>query len=256
MLGKLIKYEFKETYLPMVIGYGALLITALILKLMPRDSAQNQFLSGLSNFIGGVYAIIFVVLFVITLIVILRRFHVSLLSSEGYFNFSLPVRASEHIGAKLIVGIIYNCATGAAAFLSIAIMTGSEQFGVMISEISKLLSDAQGQFTPVIVESILFVLIGIAVMILIFYFSMSIAQLFDHHRVLASILTFFAVSIVINIIFSVGLYGIINNIVNSVTFDIKMVENILGSSILLNAGIGAVLFFVTDWLLSKHLNLE
>ena len=98
MTGKLMKYEMRSmlrTFLPL---WGAILVVALL----NRCTLQIE---SLRDWLGGVPAILMMVLYVIAIIAIaivalvfmIQRFYNGMLKDEGYLMFTLPVKTSQLI---------------------------------------------------------------------------------------------------------------------------------------------------------------
>ena len=98
MLGKLIKYEFKATGRILLPLYGALLVFALINRLLFRSSLDetinNTFgtIGGIANILSVfAYGCTMAAVFVVTFFVIVQRFYKNILGDEGYLMNTLPV---------------------------------------------------------------------------------------------------------------------------------------------------------------------
>lgn len=58
---------------------------------------------------------LFMAAFVLTLIIQIQRFSKNLLGDEGYLMFTLPASVSQHITAKLVVAVLLDVLSVAAA---------------------------------------------------------------------------------------------------------------------------------------------
>ena len=107
MLGKLIKYEFKETYKFFMIMYGLLILFSFMSGL------------GLSKLYGSDFKTLSIVLFglvfffcgsisrIVTYIMIMRRYYVHMLKDQAYLTHTLPVKMSHRLIAMLLVDIVW-----------------------------------------------------------------------------------------------------------------------------------------------------
>ena len=119
MFGKLIKYEWKAMIRAMLPVYGATVAISLINGIALNSDLfkeiqglgligdYSNILYSLAEFIqfllAVLYVVMFVGLFVMTLIVTVRRFWNGLLKEEGYLMFTLPVKTSSLALSKAVV---------------------------------------------------------------------------------------------------------------------------------------------------------
>ena len=117
MLRKLFKYEFKATsrvFLPM---YGIFLVLMVLARFFYLGQNEalfgNSILSGLSVFLVTLIVIAaFTAVWVVTLVLTIRRFWQNLLGREGYLSHVLPVESWEHVLTKLVTGVVWTiCST-------------------------------------------------------------------------------------------------------------------------------------------------
>ncbi len=123
MLGKLLRHEMKATSRVFLPFFGVLLVFAGINKLfLELGFFQKQglnFVAGMSMF---TYVILVLAIFVLTYVVMIQRFYKNLLGDEGYLMFTLPVKPSSHILAKLFVSTLWMVLAFVAFFLSLMIL--------------------------------------------------------------------------------------------------------------------------------------
>ncbi|HOQ75386.1 MAG TPA: hypothetical protein PK369_02300 [Thermoclostridium sp.] len=198
MLGKLIKYELKatgRTFLPL---YAALLVFAAVTKLTYLLSDSGDNIPAVISLI--LYIIILTGMFVMTFVVMIQRFYKNLLSDEGYLMFTLPVETWKHITSKLLVSVIWNIGSIAAAILSIVILSIDDIIsGEMKTELS---IDIAGSTTALaLFELILACIAGMVFGILIIYASIAWGHLSKRHRIMASIGAFLALATFSQIMF-------------------------------------------------------
>ncbi|MGN0194572.1 MAG: hypothetical protein ACI39G_05630 [Pseudoramibacter sp.] len=258
MLGKLMKYEFKETWLPMVIAFGLLCILGGIGAIAMHVSPQ----AAVSEIFTVLYVIALIVVAVLVLVWIVKRFYDNLLSKQGYLTMTLPANAWEQVGAKLLTGLIWMIALMAVMMISISFFfVGSETFS--FSKMTSAEWDTLWQMFhqyhvgTLMFEVFLSVVVGAATSLLTFYFAMAVGQLVNRHRKLLSVGVWIAIFIVIQVL---GIQFIL--MWGKLSADWAMSQNLLnvGSYIVIStvveAIIGALLYIGTAWLLDRHLNLE
>lgn len=235
MLRKLLKQEFRATARVMLPLYLVTFVLALAVRLVLLLS-QNQVLLDsvggrtLRAILLGVSVTAFVVAtiatFLAALIQAVLRFRSNLLGDEGYVMFTLPVSTHQLVWAKLITSVVW--------FL-----------GAAVIDVLALLA-------------LLFV-VGCLVLCLNFYAPLAIGHSFARHKLLWSVVFFFAIQIVIQIIG--GVFGLIAlPHLWSVNFNFMTAaaaaHAMMWSSILVTAIYGAILYGVTLYMLRKRLNLE
>ncbi|PKM87703.1 MAG: hypothetical protein CVU87_09105 [Firmicutes bacterium HGW-Firmicutes-12] len=266
MLSKLLKYEIKATgriFLPLFL---ALLIFALITRLISPLGPEEWNTTAIISMI--IYIIIMVGMFVTTLIMMIQRFYKNLLSDEGYLMLTLPVKPWKHIVSKLLVSMFWVVTSGIVAITSILIIT------LEIGEITKLamqfriiyhqaLADLGPSIYLLAFEIIIGILIGLASCILIVYASIAIGHLFSQHKMLASFGAFIGLTTLSQIFFMLisivpGNFYFPNIHITSHDFIgmQTLIQLAVAYGIILTGLLCAAYFAVTNFILSKRLNLE
>ncbi|MSS19276.1 hypothetical protein [Pseudoramibacter porci] len=265
MLGKLIKYEFKESWQPMVIVFGLLLGVALIDGIAMRIGSRIELFA-------DVMAVIFVLLIgvagVLVVVWTVKRFYDNLLSDQGYMTMTLPASAAEQVGAKLIVSLVWILAYAAAVLLSLGLLfVASGGYAEVVRQ--GISSDFQ-QFQTSVAQYHLWVsfwlylvsaVVSLAETILTVYFAMAVGQLVHRHRGLLSVATWIAIFVVEQICsfrIMYTMFGNMNTIVSTTDFS-KVVAafnqfGVIG--LVITLAVGAIWFIGTSWILDRHLNLE
>ena len=106
MLGKLLRQEFCATYRPFLLLYGA---TVLMVALMFVSFQIPQAVVG--AFLMVALMLLSLVLLVLTVVLVAKRFHTNFYGSQGYLMFALPVPAWKLLLAKLIPAILWVSAS-------------------------------------------------------------------------------------------------------------------------------------------------
>lgn len=264
MLRKLMKYEFKSTgrtFLPL---YGALLASALMTRLMmwgESNAALNN--AFLYNLLSGLVVVLFVAMlvatFVVTLVVILQRFAKNLLGEEGYLSMTLPVKPWQHILSKAIVAVCWYFASWVAAILSFLVLMWN-RFVIrdLLRGIVWFFTEIQwdGQTVLLLFEVFLLGLVSIFCSILLMYASMSLGQLSNRSRKMASFGFFLALSLATEFIL-----GIVGRCFSDL-FTVHWMSHPYGVHTLLWFFIGltslfsAAYFVISNYMLTRKLNLE
>lgn len=274
MLGKLFKYEFSATgriFLPM---YAALLVMSVIARIFYTSNIRSDIATML---ITMLLVMLFTAVWVVTLVIIVRRFWSNLLGREGYLMNVLPVNPWEHVLAKTVtsgVWVIAGMIVSTAAFL-IMLFGLSEladvDWRVFFSDFSKFISylrdeNLAGPAVLAIVQFVLLMVVCSFEFVLTAYAAMCIGQLANNHRTLASIGAYFGLDIVQSLITNLANEGGYFNIVSMVPSGTDYTEyarrslvstnQFMALLLLLTAAICAAMFFVSSILLKKKLNLQ
>ncbi len=266
MLSKLLKYEIKATARAFLPLYVVLLAFAVIQKVISLLNANNWDAPQIISM--ALYMTIMVGIFVMTLVVMIQRLYKNLLSDEGYLMFTLPTKPWKHITSKLLVSMMWTAASGVVAIISIIIIACDEIFkGDFVQEVVGAIGKFFEYFGATsilfIVEILLAIIIGLASSVLIIYASIALGHLFNRHRVLASLGAFLVLNTVSQIIFTIvsiipGTKFLPEHL--SSTSDFHAMEAsfhlIMWYGIVFFAILAACYFIVTNYILSKRLNLE
>ena len=288
MLGKLLKYEFRATariFLPM---YALLLVMSAVARLIygaQMNEAQGVLLNLLTVVVTVAVIGLLVAVSVVTLILICRRFWNNLLGREGYLMNVLPVSSTEHVWSKLIAAAVWTIASTVISVVSLYIMlSGFVKIGSfrdlweLLRTAGEVLREygAAGQARLLLCQGILFILLVLLVNVLRIYAAMSIGQLANKHRIWASTGAYFGIGIAESILYSrvfilrafhytgAKIAGGMQFELNTdalETFDdlrtaLPVINTELAWMLALTLVFCAALFFVTQWLLKKHLNLQ
>jgi hypothetical protein len=260
MLGKLLKYELKETWRLMAVSYLAIIACALVSRLALLIPGTLG--SIIQTIFQSLYGILFVVVPILLLVMIVKRFYDNLLGSQGYLTMTLPVHPAEHIGAKLLSTIIWIFTTAIVlpATLFIIVPDLMPRHFLTAAEIAGLFHTiGRYHLTLPVVEGVLLMLFGLATSILMFYLAMAIGQLVNRHRGALSVFAYIGISIVLEIL------GLVSAVHYSDHFEIsvltaaqarQMTPVYLGVLLLIQVLFFALFFGLTTWLLNRHLNLE
>lgn len=272
MLGKLMKHEFKALgryFLPMFVFLVVLTpIFSLIIRATDWTSDEFGIMAALSTmsiigFVFMVYALI-----VAASILIVIRFYRTTATSEAYLTFTLPASPDQILISKWLVATIWQIL--AAIILAICIVAMVLICGLCTpSELIKYI----GEFFDIIISSpetiginltafvllpILF-LVSALVSTLQYYCCVMIGQLFNEHRVLASIGVYVVMYLILQVISTIVMIpvqlGMMNamenaaNAANSVTIVFLVT---IGLQLIL----GVVYYIVTSFIMKKKLNVR
>ena len=257
MLGKLLKYDFRAMWKQFSIIWLAALVIALINRFtLPFNTkgglvANNELVAviTMSVFVGVLCA-----MFVVAMVFVLTRFYKGLLGDEGYLMHTLPVQTWQLILSKLICALAVTILNVVVSMLAMVLMMPidwTDLFDVIMWQ--RLVQGLAQQPDAILylVEFFLMVIMAMALMIAVVYLSMAIGHLFHRRRIFMSVVAFFAIDIVGNIVLTLlantGLAYEITTLGGHLSFWIGIV---------LLAIPAVVLFLATSYILKNRLNLE
>ncbi len=140
MIGKVFKYEFKSGTRIILPLYGAMIVLALICGISFSDALYELSNTTFKATVGSIFGCTFFAAFLITLVVIEKRFKKGMLEEEAYLNFSLPVTMTEHIIGRLLTFSVWFLMYVAASFVScIMFMLCNIEWKDFASELSDFL---------------------------------------------------------------------------------------------------------------------
>lgn len=275
MLDKLLKYETKATARILLPLYLVLLAYAAIHKLISVLSPNRWQAPEVISFI--LYIMILVGIFVVTLVIIIQRFYKNLLTDEGYLMFTLPTKTWKHITSKLLVSMLWSVVSGIVGIISVLIIVYEDFFTAeTMNAISKGFNELFQYFHAsgviFIIEGLVAIIVGLACNILLVYASVAVGHLFNKHRILASLGAFVAISTVTQILATILSILPMNLLLpyfktlDDVNMHINSIEQLARVSTFIHsfmwimiiavALVSAAYFAITNYVLSRRLNLE
>ena len=266
MLGKLIKHEWKAVSKPLIIMHLALILMAVIGKILLSIKVLKQ-ADLLWATLLMVYILSVIAVGIGTQIYLAVRFYKNMYTDEGYLSFTLPVKPWEHIFSKTLISFIWILIDGIAIILSIFILVMYKGMGTeFIQEFSEMIEVFSGEGVNMVVLTIRMLLSGILSLVsipLMYYFSISIGQLFNTHKMIASVVVYFITTNVIQVISAVVSALLMKN-VSYMEEEIVTSQSMMGGFFngIIDLGIlGSILmcvgfWLVTNYIMNKRLNLE
>lgn len=278
MLGKLINHEFRATRRVMLPLLAAVLLLAALAgysAVMLDGEVEYKILDVLFLLLLIGFVVCVIAICVMCVVMMIERFYKNLLGREGYLMFTLPVSVDALVWAKLIVSFTWFVVTGLALMFAMLIMgTVSAAVALDAETISRLWQGivdltelmGAGNIAGYAAELIVLFFVTSCALCLKFYLAMAIGQCFANRKLLWSVAAFFAISIAMSLLSTLG--GSI-----LVSFDFNTVLDSLFSSMsnmqaaktsvhlafvgmaVLGAVQGAIYYIPTTLLLKKKLNL-
>ena len=290
MLKKLFKHDFRalsRTLFPLQIGIlGGGLVATILSALSIRLSESSWASANGSNLLKGLLLAVSVTSAVligvaimaslfVTLIFICYHFYRSFLSDEGYLTFTLPVKTSELLWSKLLVGMVWMLINGVVVMIALLIFSvfGTTTNTLINMEVlnafrmffTDLLPQA-AQYISIplmIVEVIVISILALAAQLLQVYFAIIVGgQVAKKHRILAAIGMYLLINMGVGIISSVFMSfvtfgeGAMSLALNSAQEVGTFMTTIFGWYGVLFAGLSVLFFLISKSILKKNLNLQ
>ena len=265
MLTKLLKHDLRGTgriMVPVWVGSTALAVLASIMSCFYRSYQWDDRhpLSILTDLFGLTAVLCMMALLLVCVFVCARRFY-DLLGDAGYVYFTLPVKPWQHIASRLLNALVWTVGTLLVLVLQMVLMSGSMN-GSVIFSMDFNPGTAIGWRALYGTELVLLMLESFAVGYLVLYLCMAIGAQWLQHRLLASVVTYFVLSFAGQVLMmaTIGLtFRHLTKTVDAVNTvfqqnPLSTIAAILGGILLILAAIGAILWAVTQYFISKKLN--
>ena len=271
---KLMKHEFRATgrimiplcLLTLVAAVGGNLATRQLLE------ADNDLLNVLGVLLMGAFAVAIAAVCIMSVVVMVQRFYKNLLQDEGYVMLTLPVSVHQHIWAKMLVSTVWFAATAATVALAFFVLVyelGTVEdifyvFSIIFRDLLEL--DAWTMFNGAVFGAELVVLLLLAAFsaCLEFYSALAIGHSFSNHKMLLSIVFFFAINAAFSVVGSGFMMAVnvtpfpemVSGLLAHSGGAMRMTHLMLGGITVLALVQGVVYYFLTYIPLTRRLNLE
>ncbi len=261
MLGKLLKYDFKamlKTILPLWIVAIAVSVFFGIFNKMEIESDIAR------ATLTAVLFAVFVAIIVINVMLVIQRFWNGLLKDEGYLMFTIPTSPRMLILSKAISATVISIITGIVAYICVMIIMVLYMVDFndsVFSDMVNILTNLSGKEILTVLLFVLAMIVGAIERIYEFYAAMSLGQLGNKNRFLASVGFFLVINIVIsmvtNTISSVfGMTSVWGEMMSGDLLTLNTFNSIVGVSIIFGIIVTIILHIMTEYMLTKRLNLE
>lgn len=280
MLGKLLKDEFKSYYMPLGITFLAGIIFTIFMKIicmLPYQAEVKEVVQGLSFYL---YYFVIMMIGVAAMVFVIIRFYSTTVGDRGYLTWTLPVKTSTQIWAKLIGGMLWKIIASIGILLLFFIFLVGKywviwdafEMDVTLNEadiyvLSEGIKELLGMFKPEYLIPMFLVLITILIYQimpqLLIYFCIAIGQLFGKWRIVASVGCYFIIMIVMEILMIAGVAIMTVGGVSAASVGffenmsvVGIINFVLGIMIVVGMILSVVFFMLTNMIFKKHLNLE
>lgn len=281
MLGKMLSYDMRALARPLILLHIAVMIVGFICCVAgvfgyssyENENAFDRLAPDISSAIMGMAVVIIgfcmLLMFcaaVATFILVLVRFYRNLFTDEGYLTLTLPLTASQQLMSKVLAGIIWmliDAVVILACMSLFAVTSGgfdpaypTDTFPVWVLQAgSGGLSALASEATDIV--SIAFLWIGTIVQmlftLLLAYASFCLGSTAASKHKLAAGIGIFIGSWTVYSMLS-GIFGVVFSLTSFVDFELtlRIVEMV---NQFLEVGIIVACWFVSIWVLNRHVNL-
>ena len=188
MLRKLMKYDFLAMSKQLFPIYIAMFVMTAIFSLMVKLNFDNGLVFGLCTalYVAAIFASIFG-----TMRCVIVRFNSGLLNDEGYLSFSLPVKTSTHIIAKVLNAIVWSIMEGLALFimgLIASLIVGSiQEVAEFFYELFSLLRIENMDLIISLLRVLVIIVLNLISSICLVYLAIAIAHLVGKYKLVVAI---------------------------------------------------------------------
>lgn len=250
MLRKLLKYDFRANMKIFLFVWPAIIVFALIERLAISADLEGRVAVVLISTTTFIFVLAVIAACVFALIISIYRFYGGLLRDEGYLMFTLPVKPWQLIVSKFITAFVTVLVTIVLSILSMLFLfDGIDGFFEIARIILRRLDLPTGKL---LAQVIAIILLSMCTSLLQIYISCSVGHLAKKHRILFSVLVYFGINIVLEII---NITALVMGVSTSI-HETLSVSGALWITIAEQLVLCAVYFFTSERLLRKHLNLE
>ena len=265
MLGKLLKHEFRATGRIMWVLYAAMLALSLGSHFAMRymdEPHSALILRILATLVTVLWVLALMFGAVMTVVLMVQRFYKNFLTDEGYLMFTLPTGIPSMIFSKLIVSVVWVIVTILVMLLGVCLAVADSSLLQAAADFLRegiRMASAEVTFNvaAMLLEIALVVIVGMACSMLEFYAAMSLGYGFTGHKALWSVVSYFVISVVFQLIGSVMLVAMPGGMIRW----FSSLEPMQGFHVTMcfaaaaELAAGAALYVVTWLNLKKRLNL-
>jgi hypothetical protein len=260
MLGKLVKYEFKATSRILIPLYIVLLFMSIINRFAFFMDDSNIVMKVVKPILIATYVLFIVATLAVTIFFMIIRFYKNYFSDEGYLMFTLPSKTHELIVSKLILTLFWIVISLAVIFLSVFIISPSENWPTIIFEFKQLIANMQKQFGSnyvlVSIEFIMMILLGGTLNILMVYTSIAVGQMISKYRIIGSFVAYAIIYTGMQILLLIVLAVVSLIFKENITTFLESPQAVFPAVLVVLAIASSGFFFTTNNIFKRRLNLE
>lgn len=266
MLGKLLKYDFKDLmkiYFPISIFLIAYSIFGALFLDYPSLISESPNKTPLIAMLKGAAIVVFVIVLiaygVITFVLILNNFYKKMVTEQGYLTHTLPVKTSTVIFSKIISSTVLTILSAIVIFGCVCIFFNIWYFLSQTSvDIIAVINEIPGWNNIYFFIFALVIVLGIVYQITMIYLAIAFGQLFPNHKILGAIISYIGIYFVYQIVGLIFAFTVLNSsVMNAETitsmtqFHPFFIYGIVCSTVTI-----IIQTFLTHYLFKNKLNLQ
>ena len=278
MLGKLFKYEFKNTAKVMLAIYGVLVFTTLLVSIGSSMKAMQGvnltdvppvvelfFAASVLMYVLSIFA-----LFTVSYVYLCIHFYKTMYSDQGYLTHTLPVKPVTLFNVKLVTSLVWMILTAVLFALSIfAFLIGASRGEIFSSEVAGRMAEIiKYEFVPIFGmtfgQFLLFIILSFIISclsyLLMIFASISIGQLFTGHKIAGSFATgiviYMVQQVIATIVILVTGFSTFLDYEKIVTFADVLFSPAMIISMVISVLFTVALYVICIVMQTRHLNLD
>ena len=278
MLGKLFKYEFKNTAKVMLAIYGVLVFTTLLVSIGSSMKAMQGvnltdvppvvelfFAASVLMYVLSIFA-----LFTVSYVYLCIHFYKTMYSDQGYLTHTLPVKPVTLFNVKLVTSLVWMILTAVLFALSIfAFLIGASRGEIFSSEVAGRMAEIiKYEFVPIFGmtfgQFLLFIILSFIISclsyLLMIFASISIGQLFTGHKIAGSfaagVVIYMVQQVIATIVILVTGFSTFLDYEKIVTFADVLFSPAMIISMVISVLFTVALYVICIVMQTRHLNLD
>ena len=278
MLGKLFKYEFKNTAKVMLAIYGVLVFTTLLVSIGSSMKAMQGvnltdvppvvelfFAASVLMYVLSIFA-----LFTVSYVYLCIHFYKTMYSDQGYLTHTLPVKPVTLFNVKLVTSLVWMILTAVLFALSIfAFLIGASRGEIFSSEVAGRMAEIiKYEFVPIFGmtfgQFLLFIVLSFIISclsyLLMIFASISIGQLFTGHKIAGSfaagVVIYMVQQVIATIVILVTGFSTFLDYEKIVTFADVLFSPAMIISMVISVLFTVALYVICIVMQTRHLNLD
>ena len=263
MLGKLLKYDFKNLYKTLLPLYLITLVITILTVIFNNLSDTSNLFSTLNALMILSYSIILMVLVVGTFFLSIRDFYLDFATERGYLINTLPVKKSTIITSKFITSVTTMISSLTVMFISILILViGNGEWTTFANSFANFFKDIPGDAVVMLILMTVLMIVAYISGLAVCYLSIALGQLKNTNKLGYSFLAYIILYIIYEMYFTFSLVfiGTISpDFVRTLDNEVGVISSV---NILFGILIGLVIVFtvivtpIINYILKNKLNLE
>lgn len=263
MLGKLLKYDFKNLYKTLLPIYLITVVITVLTVILNNLSDTSNLFSTLNGLMILSYIVILMVLVVGTFFLSIRDFYLDFATERGYLINTLPVKKSTIIASKFITSVTTMISSIVVMFISILILViGNGEWTNFANGIANFFRDIPTDGVVMLILTAILMIVAYISGLAVCYLSIALGQLKNTNKLGYSFLAYIILYIIYEMYFTSALVfiGTVSpDFVSSLDSEITVISSV---NILFGILIGLVIVFtvivipIINYILKNKLNLE